>query len=77
MHSYDPNIKSSFFRIVSTTDIVAVILLLVIGFVHVGDIRFLERWNELFRRGIPFFRRLFVFAFAFSNLVGDSRSPGR
>ena len=68
---YDPNIKSSFFRIVNTTDIVTVIPLLVMGFVHVGDIRFLERRNELFRRGIPFFRRLFAFAFAFSNLVGD------
>ncbi|MCI0553054.1 MAG: hypothetical protein L0287_19070 [Anaerolineae bacterium] len=27
--------------------------------------------NELFRRGIPFFKRLFSFAFAFSNLVVD------
>jgi hypothetical protein len=68
---YDPNIKSSFFRIVNTTDIVTVIPLLTMGFVHVGDIRFLERRNELFRRGIPFFRRLFAFAIAFSNLVGD------
>ena len=68
---YDPNIKSSFFRIVNTTDIVTVIPLLTMGFVHVGDIRFLERKNEFFRRGIPFFRRLFSFALAFSNLVGD------
>jgi triacylglycerol lipase len=68
---YDPNIKSSFFRIVNTADIVTVIPLLAMGFVHVGDIRFLERRNELFRRGIPFFRRLFAFIFAFSNLVAD------
>ena len=68
---YDPNIKSSFFRIVNTVDIVTVIPLLAMGFVHVGDIRFLERQNELFRRGIPFFKRLFAFVFGFSNLVGD------
>lgn len=68
---YDPNIKSSFFRIVNTADIVTIIPLLAMGFVHVGDIRFLERRNELFRRSIPFFRRLFAFTIAFSNLVAD------
>jgi hypothetical protein len=68
---YDPNIKTSLFRIVNTTDIVTVIPLLAMGFVHVGDIRFLERKDELFRRSIPFLRRLWAFAFSFSNLVGD------
>lgn len=68
---YDPNIKSSFFRIVNTADIVTVVPLLAMGFVHVGDIRFLERKDELFRRGIPFLERLFAFAFAFSRLVAD------
>ena len=67
---YDPNIKSSFFRVVNTVDIVTVIPLLVMGFVHVGDIRFLERRDELFRRGIPFWR-LFAFLFGFSHLVAD------
>jgi len=67
---YDPNIKSSFFRVVNTTDIVTIIPLLAMGFVHVGDIRFLDRRDELFRRGIPFWR-LFAFIFGFSHLVGD------
>jgi len=68
---YDPNLKTSVFRIVNTTDIVTVVPLLTMGFVHVGDIRFLDRKNDKFRRGIPVLRRFLAFAIAFSKLVSD------
>lgn len=68
---YDPNLKTSIFRIVNTTDIVTVVPLLTMGFVHVGDIRFLDRRDDKFRRGIPVVRRFLAFAIAFSKLVSD------
>jgi len=68
---YNPNLKTSIFRIVNTTDIVTVVPLLTMGFVHVGDIRFLDRKDEKFRRGIPVFTRFLAFAIAFSKLVSD------
>ena len=68
---YDPNLKTSIFRIVNTTDIVTVVPLLTMGFVHVGDIRFLDRASAKFRRSIPVLRRFLAFAVAFSKLVSD------
>ena len=58
---YDSSIKSVFYRIVNTTDIVTIVPLLLMGFVHVGDVRFLLRNMGEFKRGIPVSRRLFFF----------------
>lgn len=58
---YDSSIKSMFYRIVNTTDIVTIVPLLLMGFVHVGDVRFLLRNKGEFRRSISTFRRLFYF----------------
>ena len=68
---YDPNIKTSLFRVVNTTDIVTIVPLIAMGFVHAGDVRFLERKEELFRRNIPLAERFFDFMFGFSKLVSD------
>jgi len=58
---YDSSIKSMFYRVVNTTDVVTIVPLLLMGFVHVGDVRFLLRNMGEFRRSIPFSRRLFYF----------------
>lgn len=58
---YDSSIKSMFYRVVNTTDVVTIVPLLLMGFVHVGDVRFLMRNMGEFRRSIPFPRRLFYF----------------
>jgi len=58
---YDSSIKSMFYRVVNTTDVVTIVPLLLMGFVHVGDVRFLLRNIGEFRRSIPFSRRLFYF----------------
>ncbi len=58
---YDRSIKSMFYRVVNTTDVVTIVPLLLMGFVHVGDVRFLMRNMGEFKRSIPFSRRLFYF----------------
>lgn len=58
---YDSSIKSMFYRVVNTTDVVTIVPLLMMGFVHVGDVRFLLRNMGEFKRSIPFSRRLFFF----------------
>jgi hypothetical protein len=73
---FDKELKSVVYRVVNTTDIVTVVPLLAMGYIHVGDIRFLEREPGVFRRGyIPFLLRLFFFAASifklFGPLVGD------
>lgn len=73
---YDSSIKSMFYRIVNTTDIVTIVPLLLMGFVHVGDVRFLLRNKGEFKRSIPIHRRLFFFLGAalfsfFAPLVED------
>ena len=73
---FDRDIKSPVYRVVNTTDIVTVIPLIAMGYIHVGDIRFLERAPGEFRRGyIPFLQRLFFFVVGvfrlFGPLVGD------
>ena len=73
---FDKDFKSPVYRVINTTDIVTVIPLLVMGYIHVGDIRFLERAPGEFRRGyIPFLQRLFFFVMGifrlFGPLVGD------
>jgi hypothetical protein len=73
---FDRELKSVVYRVVNTTDIVTVVPLLAMGYIHAGDVRFLERAPGEFRRGyIPFLQRLFFFVMAafrlFGPLVGD------
>jgi len=72
---FDRDLKSSVYRVVNTTDIVTVVPLLAMGYMHVGDVRFLESKLAEFRRGIPITRRIFFFLTAilrlFGPLVGD------
>jgi triacylglycerol lipase len=72
---FDREFKSSIYRVVNTTDIVTVIPLLSMGFIHVGDVRFLEPGMGNIRRGVPILRRMYFFLMAalrwFGPLVGD------
>ncbi|MFZ5883358.1 MAG: lipase family protein [Chloroflexota bacterium] len=72
---FDREFKSSIYRVVNTTDIVTIIPLLSMGFIHIGDVRFLEPDMGSIRRGIPILRRMFFFLMAafrlFGPLVGD------
>lgn len=67
---FDREFKSSIYRVVNTTDIVTVIPLLSMGFIHIGDVRFLERQPGSIRRGIPILRRMFFFLVAALRLFG-------
>jgi triacylglycerol lipase len=73
--TYDRNFKAPIYRMVNTTDIVTVIPLLAMGYIHIGDIRYLGRKDGDFRRQIPIFLRIFLFLAAllrlFGPLVGD------
>lgn len=72
---FDRRLKSSIYRVVNTTDIVTVVPLLAMGYIHIGDVRFLEWGMGNIRRGIPILRRMFFFLTAafrlFTPLVGD------
>jgi hypothetical protein len=72
---YDREFKSAMYRVVNTTDIVTVVPLLAMGYIHIGDVRFLEPGMGEIRRGIPILRRMFFFLTAvfrlFGPLVGD------
>jgi len=72
---FDMEFKSPIYRVVNTTDIVTVVPLLAMGYVHVGDIRYLGRKDGNAKRGIPTLRRFFYFLLAvfdfFGPLVGD------
>lgn len=72
---YDRKFKSSIFRVVNTTDIVTVVPLLAMGYIHIGDVRFLEPGMGDIRRGVPILRRIYFFLMAafrlFGPLVGD------
>ena len=72
---FDRKFKSSIYRVVNTTDIVTVVPLLLMGYTHIGDVRFLEPGMGDIRRGIPILQRLFFFFMAmfrlFGPLVGD------
>jgi len=72
---FDRDLKSSVYRVVNTTDIVTVVPLLAMGYMHIGDVRFLESRLTEYRRGIPIMRRIFFFLTAilrlFGPLVGD------
>jgi hypothetical protein len=72
---YDIEFKSPIYRVVNTTDIVTVIPLLAMGYVHIGDIRYLGRVDGEFRRGIPLLHRWYLFMLTmfkfFGPIVGD------
>lgn len=72
---YDREFKAPIYRMVNTTDIVTVVPLLLMGYIHIGDVRFLSRQDGELRRGVPIFRRIFFFIAAlfrvFGPLVGD------
>jgi hypothetical protein len=72
---YDMEFKSPIYRVVNSTDIVTVIPLLAMGYIHIGDIRYLGRLEGEFRRGIPFFQRWYLFLLTalkfFGPIVGD------
>lgn len=72
---FDRDLKSAIYRVVNTTDIVTVVPLLAMGYIHIGDIRFLEPSMGDIRRGVPILRRIFFFLMAvfrlFGPLVGD------
>ena len=72
---YDREFKSAIYRVVNTTDIVTVVPLLAMGYIHIGDVRFLEPSMGDIRRGIPILSRIFFFLVAglrlFGPLVGD------
>lgn len=72
---YDLEFKSPIYRVVNTTDIVTVIPLLAMGYIHIGDVRFLGAKDGEFQRGIPVFRRGYLFLLTllkfFSPVVGD------
>ncbi|MDX1377823.1 MAG: lipase family protein [Anaerolineales bacterium] len=72
---FDRNFKSAIYRIVNTTDIVSVVPLLAMGYIHIGDVRFLEPSMGDIRRGIPILRRISFFILGavrlFAPLVGD------
>jgi len=67
---YDIEFKSPIYRVVNTTDIVTVIPLVAMGYVHIGDIRYLGRVDGEFRRGIPFFQRWYLFMLTLLKFFG-------
>jgi triacylglycerol lipase len=67
---YDIEFKSPIYRIVNTTDIVTVIPLVAMGYVHIGDIRYLGRLDGEFRRGIPFLQRWYLFMLTLLKFFG-------
>ncbi|HJS17239.1 MAG TPA: lipase family protein [Anaerolineales bacterium] len=74
-NNYDRDFKSPIYRVVNTTDIVTVVPLLTMGYIHIGDVRFLGSKDGDFRRGIPILRRMYFFFLtllkSFSPVVGD------
>ncbi len=72
---YDIEFKSPIYRVVNTTDVVTVIPLLAMGYIHIGDIRYLGRKDGEFRRGIPVLGRGYLFMLTmlkfFGPIVGD------
>jgi tetratricopeptide (TPR) repeat protein len=67
---YDVDFKSPIYRIVNSMDIVTMIPLLSVGYIHIGDMRYLGRRDGEFRRGIPNFERYYLFLAAIFRLYG-------
>jgi len=67
---YDKNFKAPIYRMVNTTDIVTVVPLLVMGYVHIGDVRFLGRKPGDATRRVPILLRALLFLAAMFRLFG-------
>lgn len=67
---YDIEFKSPIYRIVNSTDIVTIIPLVAMGYIHIGDVRFLGIKDGDFRRGIPFFQRGYLFLLTMFKFFG-------
>jgi hypothetical protein len=67
---YDIEFKSPIYRVVNTTDIVTIIPLIAMGYIHIGDVRFLGNREGDFRRGIPFFQRWYLFVLTMFKFFG-------
>jgi hypothetical protein len=67
---YDIEFKSPIYRVVNTTDIVTIIPLLAMGYIHIGDIRYLGNLEGEFRRGIPILQRAYLFLLGLFKFFG-------
>lgn len=67
---YDKNFKAPIYRMVNTTDIVTIVPLLAMGYVHIGDVRFLGRKPGDFSRRVPIFLRILLFLAGVFRLFG-------
>jgi len=67
---YDLEFKSPIYRVVNSTDIVTIIPLIAMGYIHIGDVRFLGTKDGDFRRGIPFFQRGYLFFLTMFKFFG-------
>jgi hypothetical protein len=72
---YSMAFKAPIYRVVNTTDVVTVIPLLAMGYIHIGDVRYLGTKPREIQRGIPILQRLFLFLLTmfklFSPIVDD------
>ena len=62
--------RAPIYRVVNTTDIVTTVPLLAMGYVPLGDVRYLGMKDGEFQRGIPALHRLFLFLLAVFKLFG-------
>jgi triacylglycerol lipase len=67
---YDIEFKSPIYRVVNTTDIVTIVPLLAMGYIHIGDIRYLGKMEGEFRRGIPTLQRGYLFLLTMLKFFG-------
>jgi hypothetical protein len=62
--------RAPIYRVVNTTDIVTTVPLLAMGYVHLGDVRYLGMKDGEFQRGIPTLHRLYLFLLTVFKLFG-------
>jgi triacylglycerol lipase len=69
-NQFDQEFKSAIYRVVNTADIVTVIPLLAMGYIHIGDVRFLETSTGNVKRAIPIIPRTIFFLAGIIRLFG-------
>lgn len=69
---FDANLKIPVYRVVNATDAVTRMPLLLMGYTHVGDLRYLTTKNELLRN-VSMFRAFWIFL---TSILRDVASPG-
>jgi triacylglycerol lipase len=67
---YDKSLKAPIYRMVNTTDVVTIIPLIAMGYVHIGDVRFLGRKPGDTTRRVPVLMRTVLFIAAMFRLFG-------